>query len=83
MPGEPLGIGDDEVVGGVSKCVSQGFDFGLGRTSASRGVGFMGKEDRLRGNFVTIDAPSLFHFTDKAVDDLPYVFNIKTCSVVG
>ncbi len=82
MAGEPFGIGDHQFVGGVSKCIPQGFDFGLSRATAGWSVGFMGKEDRLRSNFVTVDAPSLFHVTDKAIHDLTYVLNVKTCPVI-
>ena len=80
---ESFGIGDNQLVCRCSKCFPKSFDFGLGRTTACWRVGFVREEDRLGSNFMTINAPPLFHRSDEAVDDFTYMFNIQPSSVIG
>ena len=79
---ESFGVRNHEAVGGIAKSISQRFHFRLSRTPACWSVGLMRKEDRLRCNVVSIDAPALLHASHESVDDASNVFNIKACAMV-
>ena len=83
MAGEPLGVGNDQLVGGFAKGVPKGLHFRLGGTAASGRVGFVREKGRVGRNVVPIKAPPAFHALDETVHDLADVVHVKAGAVVG
>ena len=83
VAGESFRVGNDQFIGGITKGISQGLDFGLCRTTTCWGVGFMREEDGVGRHGVSVQPPAPFHVRDETVDHLAHVLHIQTRAVVS
>ena len=80
MPGEALGVGDDDLVGGVAEDRAQGVDLGCRAAATGRRVGLVGDEDRLGRDRGAIHATG-FGLADHVLHHGTDVLDIETSAV--
>ncbi len=83
VAGEALGVGDDQVVGGMAEGMAQRGHLGGCAAAAGRRVGLVRDEHGLRGHAVAVDAETPLRRRDQAVHHLRDVLRLQAGGVVG
>ncbi len=81
MAGEPLGVGDHQLLGVLAECMSQGVYLGAGASAAGGCVGLVGDEDSLRRHQVPIETVLVLHPADEGVHCLGDVLDVQARTV--
>src|SRR5208337_1904576 len=81
MSGVTLGVGNDELVGGVAEDATERIDLCRGTAAARGRVGFVGNEHRVRRDLITLNAAVRFGLRDQVLHDLANVLHIETRAV--
>ncbi len=80
VPGEALGVGDHDAIGGGTEDLAQGMDLGCRAPATGRCVGLVRDEDRLVGDRHPIDAAEL-GLTHHRLHHPPDVFDVESGAV--
>ena len=83
VAGEALGVRDDDAVGNGPEDLAQGRDLRGRAAAASRGVGLVRHEDRLRCHRLPVDAEAALRGRHEALDDARHVPHVEAGRVEG
>ncbi len=83
VTGIAFGVGDDDLVGAVAKCVAQGVNFGGGAAATRRGVCFVRDKDRVGGHIPAVEGKAFFGLAHQAIHHLADVVDVEAGAVKG